>query len=93
MNAVDHVERRESCRSETRYEAEERRDLEDRHADQEQYTAQLNAACHAIRSMPIRLVDSAFITQVLNTLSSKAFEANMMDVVDSLDSCAIEVER
>lgn len=93
MNAVDHVERRESVRKETRYEAEERRAIEAAHADQEQRTAQLNAACHAIRSTPIRLVDSAFITQVLNTLSAKAFEANMMEVVDSLDSCAIEVEQ
>lgn len=93
MNIEANVERRESVRSETRYEAEERRDIEARHADQEQYTAQLNAACHAIRSMPFRLVDSAYITQVLDTLSSKAFEANMPKACDELDACAMEVAK
>lgn len=93
MNAVDHVERRESCRSESRYEAEERQDIEARYADQEQRTAQLNAACRAIQSTPFRLVDSAFIAQVLATLSAKADEANMTEVVDALDACHAEVEQ
>lgn len=93
MNAVDHVERRESCRSETRYQAEERRDREARHEAQEQRTAQLNAACRAIQSTPHHLVDSAYIAQVLATLSAKADEANMPEVVDALDACHAEVEQ
>jgi hypothetical protein len=91
VNIEANVERRESVRSETRDQAEERRDLEARYADQEQRTAQLNAACHTIRSTPYRLTDSAFMVQLLNTMSCKAYEAGMADVADELDACAIAV--
>jgi formiminotetrahydrofolate cyclodeaminase len=91
VNIEANVERRESVRSETRCQAEERRDLEARYEDQEQRTAQLNAACRAIQSTPFRLIDSAFIVQILNTLSCKADEGNKVEIVDELDACAIAV--
>ena len=84
------IERRDS-RRETRDQAEDRADAEARYEAEEHRTALLNAACHAIRSMPIDMVDSAYITQILDTLAAKAAQAKLDKVCDALDGANAEI--
>lgn len=50
------------------------------------YEHHINDACRAIQQTPFHLVDSAFIGQVLASLSSKAAEAGIEEaIVDGLD--------
>ena len=62
------------------------------HADTDIYTDLVNAACKAIRAMPISLVTSEYIAQILATLSCKATEAGMDRESDVLGCAYIEVQ-
>lgn len=82
MNAIDNVERRDS----------------DPHAYSRQfdrgpdmYEHHINDACRAIQQTPFRLVDAAFIGQILSTLACKAHEATLNEIADELDVIACEV--
>jgi hypothetical protein len=88
MNPLDNVERRDN---EPRYSREDRADFEARYEADQQRTALLNAACHAIRSMPLESVDSEFIVQILDTLADKAAAAKMDKVCDALDAANAEI--
>lgn len=68
-------------------------DLERYYRNSEHYTALLNAACHAIRSVPPELMDNLFISQVLDTLSAKAMAANNDKACDELDACNMEIMK
>ena len=56
------------------------------------YTDLVNAACKAIRAMPIALVTGEYIAQILATLSCKATEAGMDRESDVLGCAYIEVQ-
>lgn len=58
---------------------------------QDAYEHHVNDACRAIQAMPLGLVDSAYIGQVLSTLACKATEAMLPEVAESLDVLADEV--
>ena len=60
--------------------------------DEAIYTALVNAACKAIRAMPIALVTGEYIAQILATLSCKASEAGMDRESDVLGCAYIEVQ-
>ncbi len=84
MNTIENVERRDS----------------DPHAYSRQfddgpnlYEHHINDACRAIQQTPFRLVDAAFIAQVLKTLGCKAQEAMLPEVAESIEILAMEVEQ
>lgn len=88
---VDYVERRESEPRLTREQAEEYVAAEREAVRQDVIRNHLNAACNAIKAMPLELVTSEYIGQVLNTLASKAQEARMPELAEQLDILADEV--
>lgn len=88
---IDNVERRESCPVLSAQQVDEALDAERRAENEAAYEHHINAACTAIQRMPFDLVTPAYIGQVLNTLASKATQALLAEVAESLDILADEV--
>ena len=62
-------------------------------AERDHYQAKLNEACQAIRSVPSHMLDSAFIAQVLCTLSCNAVSNGGLEKeVDALDIAIGDIE-
>ncbi len=88
---IDNVERRESYPRLSRQEMDDALDAERQAEAKAAYEHHINTACTAIQRMPFSLVTPAFIGQILNTLATKATEAQMPEVAESLDILADEV--
>jgi len=89
VNAVDHVERRESCRSESRYETEARQDM--RSPLRRPRAVHRGMPRHPVHAVPAGRF--GIHTQVLDALSNKSAEANMVEVVDGLGACSMKVSK
>lgn len=88
---IDNVERRESEPRLTREQAEEYAAAEREALRQDVIRNHLNAACNAIKAVPIELVDSAYIGQVLDTLASRAQEAQLVEQAELIEILSCEV--
>lgn len=88
---IDNVERRESFPRLSRQEMDDALDAERRAETAAAYEHHINTACTAIQRTPFSLVTPAFIGQILNTLATKATEAQMPEAAELLDILADEV--
>ncbi|MGV3727760.1 hypothetical protein [Hydrogenophaga sp.] len=88
---IENVERRESYPRLSRQEMDDALDAERQAETRAAYEHHINTACTAIQRTPFSLVTPAFIGQILNTLATKATEAQMPEVAESLDILADEV--
>jgi hypothetical protein len=88
---IENVERRESCPRLSRQQMDDALDAERDAETAAAYEHHINTACAAIQRTPFELVTPAYIGQVLNTLASKATEALLPEVAESLDILADEV--
>lgn len=87
----DNVERRDDGPRMTRERAEEYVAAEREAVRQDIIRCHLNAACNAIKAVPIELVDSAYIGQVLDTLACRAQEAQLVEEAELIEILACEV--
>ena len=85
------VERRNDGPRMTESMVDQERDLDQQWAWEQAREHHIGDACRAIRMTPFRLVDAAFIGQVLSTLACKAHEATLNEIADELDVIACEV--
>lgn len=76
----------------TRQQCEDIADAAAAQARAEAYEHHINQACRAIQLTPIALVDSAYISQVIYTLSCRASDARMEEVADELGAVAMEID-
>lgn len=83
-------ERRE--RPYTREEEEAMHLLDLRDMREGEYKRAINAACHAIRMIPMDAVTPEVISQLLSTISSAAMLARLDEVTELLDATADELE-
>jgi hypothetical protein len=89
---VDNVERRESYPRLTREQAEEYVAAEREAVRQDVIRNHLNAACNAIKAVPLELVTPEYIDSVLRSLSCRAMEAQLPELSEAIECFADEVE-
>jgi hypothetical protein len=82
-------ERRERQYNREELEAMHDQDLRDMHEGE--YQRAVNAACHAIRMMPMEAVTPKVISQLLSTIECAAIVANLDEVAESVGILALEV--
>jgi hypothetical protein len=87
---IDNIERVERQYNREELEAMHDQDLRDMHEGE--YQRAVNAACHAIRMMPLSAVTSEAISQILSTLANAATVAELDDIADILDIASDEVK-
>lgn len=75
----------------TRAEREDAADAEAEQARAEAYEHHVNDVCRAIQMTPYSLVDSAYLSQVIYTLSCRALDARLETEADELGAVAMDL--